>query len=210
MAKTFHMHKARLETLVDGVFAIAMTILVLEIKVPELADGRSSDALLSALGHHASVIGAYFFSFAMLAVFWVWHHRLVEKIRLFDFPLLVCTLTFLALVCFFPFAAALLGRYPLNLAALLVYVPLTGLIILLQTLFFKLAVQRQLLLESVSADEVQATQRRNLRGCAVLFFASIPTALRVHVAWVAVCLALGLLFVWLSRTKKAPSGKAPA
>jgi len=209
MVKTFHMHKARLETLVDGVFAIAMTILVLEIKVPELVDGRSSDALLSALGHHASVIGAYFFSFAMLAVFWVWHHRLVEKIRLFDFPLLVCTLMFLALVCFFPFAAALLGRYPLNLAALLVYVPLTGLIILLQTLFFKLAVQRQLLLESVSADEVQATQRRNLRGCAVLFIASIPTALRVHVAWVAVCLALGLLFIWLSRAK-VHSGKASA
>ncbi len=201
MSNTFNMHKARLETLVDGVFAIAMTILVLEIKVPELADGRSSDALLAALGHHASVIGAYFFSFAMLAVFWVWHHRLVEKIRLFDFPLLVCTLTFLALVCFFPFAAALLGRYPLNLAALLVYVPLTGSIVLLQTLFFKLAVQRQLLVESVSADEVQATQRRNLRGCAILFFASIPTALRVHLAWVGVCLALGVLFVWMSRAK---------
>jgi len=72
-----------------------------------------------------------------------------------------------------------------------------------------LAVQRQLLLESVSADEVQATQRRNLRGCAVLFIASIPTALRVHVAWVAVCLALGLLFIWLSRAK-AHSGKASA
>ena len=70
MSTQFHMHKARLETLVDGVFAIAMTILVLEVKVPEIADGRSTDALLHALAHHGYVIGAYFFSFAMLALFW--------------------------------------------------------------------------------------------------------------------------------------------
>ena len=201
MSKSFHMHKARLETLVDGVFAIAMTILVLEIKVPDIADGRSSSALLEALGHHASVIGAYFFSFAILALFWVWHHRLVEKIREFDLPLVTCTLTFLALVCSFPFAAALLGRYPLNLAALLVYVPLTGAIVLLQTLLFKLAVHRDLLVASLSAEEIQATKRRNAIGCAVLFFAGIPTALRVNLWWAGACVVLGSWFVWVSRAK---------
>ncbi|MGB2882916.1 MAG: TMEM175 family protein [Rhodoferax sp.] len=208
MSTQFHMHKARLETLVDGVFAIAMTILVLEVKVPEITDGRSTDALLHALAHHGYVIGAYFFSFAMLALFWVWHHRLVEKIREFDFPLLVCTLVFLALVCFFPFAAALLGRYPLNLGALLVYVPLTGMIVLLQTLLFALAVRRQLLVDSVSADDVLATQRRNFRGCAIFFFASIPTALRVHVAWIGVCVVLGVFFLWLARARVKHTQKA--
>jgi len=108
------MHRARIETLVDGVFAIAMTILVLEVKVPDLADHRSAEELAVALWHHGYVIAAYFFSFAMLAIFWVWHHRLAEKVREFDLPLLACIIVLLALVCFFPFAAALLGRYPAN------------------------------------------------------------------------------------------------
>ena len=50
MSQSFRIHRARLETLVDGVFAIAMTILVLEIKVPELADRRSAEELLGAPG----------------------------------------------------------------------------------------------------------------------------------------------------------------
>lgn len=195
------MHKARLETLVDGVFAIAMTILVLEVKVPELSDGRSSAELMSALGHHGYVIGAYFFSFAMLALFWVWHHRLVERIQTFDLPALLCTLCFLALICFFPFAAALLGRYPLNLAALLVYVPLTGLIVILQTVMFKVAMLRGLLLDSVSAQDVAATHKRNLMGCAIFFFACVPTALRLHLVAAIATVLIGGVVLWMAKRK---------
>ena len=101
MKTEFHMNRARVETLVDGIFAIAMTILVLEIKVPELADRRSVDELLLALGHHGYVIAAYFFSFAMLAVFRTWHHRMAESVRVFDKALLICTIVFLSLICFF-------------------------------------------------------------------------------------------------------------
>ena len=199
MQSKFRMHKARLETLVDGVFAIAMTILVLEIKVPELADPRSTDELLAALGHHGYVIAAYFFSFGMLGLFWVWHHRLAEKVREIDLPLLLCALAFLALVCFFPFAAALLGRYPVNLAALLVYVPLTGLIIGLQTLFFRLAMRRELLVPSVPIEQVRATHRRNVRGCAVFCLACVPTALRLNPVAAAGCALLGGLLLWQAR-----------
>lgn len=195
------MQKARLETLVDGVFAIAMTILVLEIKVPPLSDGRSSAELMAALGHHGYVIGAYFFSFAMLALFWVWHHRLVERIRTFDLPAVLCTMGFLALICFFPFASALLGRYPLNLAALLVYVPLMGLIVILQTMLFKLAMQRGLLEQSVSAQDVAATHRRNLMGCSIFFFACVPTALRLHPAAAIATAVVGGVVLWMAKRK---------
>jgi len=173
------MHRARVETLVDGVFAIAMTILVLEVKVPDLVDQRSAEELLLALWHHGYVIAAYFFSFAMLAVFWVWHHRLAEKVRDIDLPLLVCIVVFLALVCFFPFAAALLGRYPLNLTALLVYVPLLGLIIFVQTMFYAIAIRRKLIDESVSTEAMLLAHQRNLRGCAIFMVASVPTLLRL-------------------------------
>lgn len=201
MNTPFRMHRARVETLVDGVFAIALTILVLEVKVPDLVDHRSAEELVVALWHHGYVIAAYFFSFAMLAMFWVWHHRLAEKVREIDLPLLVCIVVFLALVCFFPFAAALLGRYPMNLAALLVYVPLTGMIIFVQTIFLVLAIRRNLIAESVSPEAVVLAHKRNLKGCAIFLIASVPTLLRLDEFVALGGGVIGALIFW--RAKRA-------
>lgn len=203
MSSSFRIHRARLETLVDGVFAIAMTILVLEVKVPELADRRSAEELLHALLHHGYVIGAYVVSFAMLGLFWVWHHRLAEQVREIDLPLLVCALTFLALVCFFPFASALLGRYPSNLAALLVYVPVIGLILLVQTLFFWLAMRRSLVVEHCSPAKALATHRRNLMGLAVFCFACTPTLMRLNDYAPLLGIALGAVLLWRAKRRIA-------
>lgn len=68
-------NKARLEFLWDGIFAIAMTILVLELRVPEISDRRSSAELLRRLGHDASVFGSWLLSFIVLSVFWNNHQR---------------------------------------------------------------------------------------------------------------------------------------
>jgi len=202
---TFRFHRARLETLVDGVFAIAMTILVLEVKVPELADRRSAEDLLEALMHHGYVIGAYFFSFAMLGLFWIWHHRLAEKVRELDLPLMVCALSFLSLVCFFPFASALLGRYTTNLTALLVYVPVIGLILLLQTLFFWLAMRRGLVVESCTPALALDTHRRNLMGLAIFCIACTPTLMRLNDYAPIIGVAVGLFLIWRAKRKAKPA-----
>ncbi len=202
MSVPFRLHRARLETLVDGIFAIAMTILVLELRVPELADRRSAEELLAALAHHGYVIGAYFFSFAMLAVFWVWHHRLAEQVREVDLPLLVCAMFLLALVCFFPFATAMLGRYPTNLTALLVYVPVIGLIIMLQALFYRMAVRRGLINPTVNPQDIVLTHRRNVQGCAIFCLACIPTAFRINIGAVLGCAFLGGVLMWHAHRKK--------
>jgi uncharacterized membrane protein len=95
-----------MDPLIDGVFAVALTILALEIKVPELEHPGSPSELLHALMHHGSVIGAYSVSFALLGLFWIWHHRLSDKVSEIDGALLCCSLAFLSLVCLFPFASA--------------------------------------------------------------------------------------------------------
>lgn len=203
MSAPFRMHRARVETLVDGVFAIALTILVLEVKVPDLVDYRSAEELATALWRHGYVIAAYFFSFAMLAVFWVWHHRLAEKVREIDLPLLVCILVLLALVCFFPFAAALLGRYPANLTALMVYAPLTGLIVLVQTVFFALAIRRNLIADSVSKEVMLRAHQRNLKGCAIFLIASVPTLLRLDPYVALGGAVLAALIFWRAKKTSA-------
>ncbi|MBY0572738.1 MAG: TMEM175 family protein [Undibacterium sp.] len=202
MHSTFHLHKSRLEALVDGVFAIAMTILVLEVKVPTLSDPHSASELGHALAHDVSVIGAYFFSFAMLGIFWIWHHRLAAKIKEIDLPLLVCSLTFLSLVCFFPFAAALFGRYPSNVLALMIYVPLIGLILVSQLLFFWVAVRRHQILDTVSASEVASAHSRNLQGFSAYLFGLSFSMLRMNISLTVICiLASGFIF-WRSRVSK--------
>lgn len=187
--------KARLEALVDGVFAIAMTILVLEVKVPELANGRSAAKLAGRLRHALPTLLAYFFSFGMLALFWVWHHRLAARVARLDKALIALSLGFLALVSFFPFAAAVLGRYPINAFALAVYMPVVGGILLCQVLFFGHARRRGLVDPAVSAGESLALHRRNLRGALIFTLWASPSLLRLGWVWAVVPLLVSIALV---------------
>lgn len=197
MSIQFGIHKHRMEALVDGVFAIAMTILVLEVKVPELGAPSDGVALLHALQHHLYVVVAYFLSFAMLGLFWVWHHRLACKVRDVDGALMLCTLAFLSLICFFPFAAALFGRYVAHTpVVVLVYLPVVGLILLSQALYFSLAIRRSLILPDVPASEVRDAHRRNLWACAIFCFASTPAALMLGLSAAGAAVLAGALLGW--------------
>lgn len=209
MRQKFHLHKSRLETLVDGIFAIAMTILVLEVKVPAISDKHSPIELLHALAHDGVVILAYFASFAFLGIFWVWHHKLTTKIKEIDLPLLMCSLTFLSLVCFFPFAAALFGRYPLNLTANIVYVLLLGLILFSQTFMFWLAIRRHQILDTVTVTEALASHRGNMIGCAIFFFALSPTGFRLGIYSGFSCIVIGLFMVWRIASKVSQKQAPP-
>lgn len=198
MNKPAAIHKHHLEALIDGVFAIAMTILVLEIKVPDLANPSSPTELMHALAHHLYVIIAYFISFAMLGMFWMWHHRLSNKIREINAGLTLCSLAFLSLVCFFPFAAALFGRYMLrgNNFVLVVYLPVVGLILGTQALYFWLAMRSNLLHPEVSHKEKMATHRWNLAWVGVFTLTCIPAALLVGWGVTGAVLVAGAALVW--------------
>jgi len=201
--------KHRLEALVDGVFAIAMTILVLEVKVPELMDRRSTAELLHKLQHAWPTLAAYLLSFCFLGLFWFWHHRLMSKISRVDVPVFALTLWFLALVSFFPFAAALMGRYPVNAVALMIYLPTMGLLLTTQAANFALALHRGCVDPDIPREEIFAAQRRNLRGCAIFFLAATPSAVRMGTVSVILCLLTAGAFFFLLRRYRMPK-VAPA
>jgi len=201
--------KHRLEALVDGVFAIAMTILVLEIKVPELMDRRSTQELLDKLHHAWPILAAYLISFCLLGLFWFWHHRLMSKILRVDVPVFALTLLFLALVSFFPFAAALLGRYPTNAVALMIYLPTMGLLLTTQAANFALALHRGCVDPDIPRDEIRAAQRRNLRGCGIFFLAAIPSAYRLGPVSVLLCFLAAVTFFFLMRRYRPSAAVRP-
>ena len=201
MSTLFQLPKYRLDPLIDGIFAVALTVLVLEIKVPELAHPGSARELLQALGQHVPVVLAYFVSFGLLGMFWVWHHRLSDKVRETDGPVLACILAFLSLVCFFPFAAAVFGRYIVhgNVASLLVYLPLVGLILLSQTLYFYLAMRRGLLKPGLAPAEVASAHRRNVYTLGAFTLSCVPAALLLGVAPAVGCGVAGVLLLFVAR-----------
>jgi uncharacterized membrane protein len=98
----------RLEALTDGVFAIAMTILVLDLKVPE-ADSRAE--LLQALQDQSPFFRAYLISFVLLGVYWYGQRSQYDYIRKVDRTLTWLNIFFLLGISTLPFAAALLGMH---------------------------------------------------------------------------------------------------
>ena len=99
---------SRIAAFTDGVMAVAITLLVLNVEVPRLAEGEDlGDALVDLLPS----LGAYALAFALVGRFWVIHHNLFETLRGFDRMLMVLNLVFLALIVLVPFSAELYDRY---------------------------------------------------------------------------------------------------
>ena len=102
---------ARVEAFSDGVFAIAITLLVLEIKVPgpELT-GHGSTLLPALLRLWPSYLG-YIISFVTIGVMWVNHHSMFVLIRRTDRYFLLLSVFFLLCIAFLPFPTAVLAEY---------------------------------------------------------------------------------------------------
>jgi uncharacterized membrane protein len=100
----------RLEALSDGVFAIAITLLVLDLAVPARAQVRSG-GLGSALAHQWPSYFAYLVSFLVIGIIWVNHHTMFSKVRLVDRLVLFANLALLLVVSALPFPTRLLAEY---------------------------------------------------------------------------------------------------
>ena len=103
--------KHRVEALTDGIFAVAMTLLVIELKLPDPHAIRTEAQLTSALADLAPKAISWVISFLVLAVFWISHHRLFHYVRYVDAGLLWRNLFQLAFVSLMPFSAGLIGEF---------------------------------------------------------------------------------------------------
>ena len=102
----------------DGVVAIIMTLLVLEIHVPELHNGQT---LVQALESIRPSFVAFLISFVVVAIAWAGHRDLFTVIRRTDRALVWLNLIYLFPLCLVPFGAALIARYPSEAVSLRLY-----------------------------------------------------------------------------------------
>src|SRR5919204_1610930 len=101
----------RLETFCDGVFAIAITLLILEIKVPTPEHVHAAGGLLPALAALWPSYVGYLIGFFTIGIMWTNHHAIFQYVRRTDRYFLLINVAFLMLIAFLPFPTALLAEY---------------------------------------------------------------------------------------------------
>lgn len=110
---------SRIVAFSDGVFAIAITLLVLNLGIEK---GHLTDSQLwSAIGDLREELVAFGISFAVIGRFWLVHHRFFGTVKAFDGRLLVLNLFYLAWIVLIPFSSEVLGEHGGHTAALVVY-----------------------------------------------------------------------------------------
>src|SRR5882724_46225 len=113
--------KGRMEALTDGIFAIAMTLLVLELKVPDLPKHASATELLLKIGEEGPSLFSFMLSFIYCGLLWVMHHLAMHFVRHLQIGLVWLNLVFLMSISTMPFSCGLLGHFLRNRAAQEIY-----------------------------------------------------------------------------------------
>ena len=108
------MEKNRLEAFSDGVIAIIITIMVLELKLPA-GDGLSDLLVLWP------TLLAYFISFLFISIYWINHHLIFQMAESINVKILWCNIAWLFFMSFFPFATAWVGIHPTSFVPLCLY-----------------------------------------------------------------------------------------
>ena len=156
----------------DAVFAIAMTLLVIDLHVPEAPTGDALEVISSQLGG----LFAYALSFTIIALNWMSHHRKFRVIETHDGTLMFLDLALLFVVAFVPFPTSLLSTFGGEKAAVVLYAFTVGLLGVLQFAIWTYAYRRGL----VSREVTPAMNRYitvNQLSTPIVFWATIPIAL---------------------------------
>ena len=101
----------RLEAFSDGVFAIAITLLILEIKVPTAARAQAAGGLVRALAAQWAAFASYVISFFTVGIMWINHHAMFQYIRRVDRNLMLLHIPFLLLVSAVPYPTSLVAAF---------------------------------------------------------------------------------------------------
>ena len=193
--------KGRIEAFSDGVFAIALTLLILEIRPPQLDAGADGGQFFSAiLGLWPSFL-AFVLSFFVVLVMWVNHHELFGLARGVDHPFLFANGFVLLMVTFVPFPTAVLARFlgtgAAEGAAAFYCGTFFVIAIAYNLLFLSIAHNRRLVRPEVGDDELARVRRAYYLGVLV-YGASVGLALWHAAAGLGLCISLWLLWVRLN------------
>lgn len=188
------MKQLRLESLADGIFAIVMTLLVIEIRVPELIVPVANNSLFTALQDLTPLFLSYLLSFALLFTYWRSHHFIASiYAKNIDVTFTNINAVFFFFVGLVPFTSHLLGRYS-HLSFAVILFALNVICIGLSLLFMRLYITRAKTIEneSVSQEDHLHAYARILFPVICAFVAILVSIINTQIS--LVLLTLGILF----------------
>jgi TMEM175 potassium channel family protein len=189
------MRTNRLEAFSDGVFAIAITLLVLEIGVPEGAGDRLAHELAQQWPSYL----AYLVSFLVIGIIWMNHHAVFDHLREVDRPLMALNLFMLLWTSLIPWPTRLVAEYmreggdPERIAALIYAGTMTMMGVAFGALWSYAARHPELLSVELTEDEVARRTRRFTIG-APIYALSIVVALFSAPACLAIIAVLAVYY----------------
>ena len=183
---------ARIEAFSDGVFAIAVTLLILEVKIPTAGSGKLRSLLLQQWPYYL----AFILSFSFIGIMWINHHRMFSHIRRANEGLLILNLLLLLGVTAVPFPTAVLAlnlRTPDARVAALLYNGTYVVIAVFFNVLWRYAVAHHLLGHEVnraSADKIS----KQYAGGPILYLICLATAWFSVTASLVLNIALAIFF----------------
>ncbi len=179
------MHSGRLEAFSDGVIAILITIMVLQLKVPE---GAGAEELLPL----APVFLSYVLSFVFLGIYWNNHHHLLQAIKQVDGRTLWANLHLLFWLSLFPFVTAWAGENRFAAGPVALY----GVVMLGAAIAYFILTRVLLALHGKDSVLAEALGR-DFKGkiSVVLYVAAVPLAFVS--AWISCAIYVAVAVIWL-------------
>lgn len=146
----------RVSFFTDAIYAIAMTLLVVDLKLPESGSIDSTHALIAAIGDLRWQIFGFFLGFLLLGRRWIEHHRFFSQLRSIGPSIISVNLLSLACVAFSPFSVMLISRYEENPVAFLIFALTLAALSALEVVLYVLAVRGHHLAEQPTAARFRA------------------------------------------------------
>ncbi|HTX33145.1 MAG TPA: TMEM175 family protein [Solirubrobacteraceae bacterium] len=193
------MGTGRLESFSDGVLAVAITLLVLNIAVPGLNRTANGATLAHHLASQWPVYAAYVTSFLTIGIIWINHHAMISRLARADHSILILNLLLLLTVAVIPFATSLFAEYLRADHGAKLAAGVYGGILLAMALAFS-ALDRQMMLRrpQLLKDELSLEQRRRIlaraRAGLIPYVIAAGLAAVSPYATLVICLGLAVFY----------------
>jgi uncharacterized membrane protein len=202
--------KNRLEAFSDGVFAVALTLLVLDLHVPDIPAHSGFYEYIEAIKPLIPNVMAFVLTFALVAIHWVGHHYFFSRLHKVPVGFVWLNNLFLLWICFMPFPTAMLGHHATDQFAVLLYA-IIQLLAALNFFAFRLyAIKNKLFADA--AIEKTMGPRHSIPAITIFLISIVFVFINVYVSLVCFFIVPVLYFIPYSlelkifHSVKKPSG----
>jgi uncharacterized membrane protein len=194
-------NKNRFENFSDGVFAIAVTLLILNVRIPETKnlDNHQLNHVLNISIPH---VVTFAFSFLVIGVFWVAHHRIFSFVSVLDSTLLWLNILYLMFIAVIPLPSAVLSENPFLPSAILLYTIILLIIALMHFVLLEYILRNDHLKhEALTEDVYRSAQKTAIVGPVCYIIAAAASFFNVYISFVFI-LSPMIFYIFLSGKNK--------